>query len=182
MKKGCLLGSSWDSFQVEQRRRRGPRRGKEAASQASHPRRRPAKPLDSWAHFARLHQSAAAYVTATRPWAVRLLHFGRSTPVGLSAPTTCITAITAARRVSSLCPIADDAISCNLLRPARCGPLAHFSPFPRGTAVFQLFHLSHLFQVSSHRLNIATFFPAAGLLSAEPAALARSITKPCTFP
>jgi hypothetical protein len=60
-------------------------------------------------------------------------------------------------------PIADDAISCNLLAPTRCGPLAHFSPwpwpwpwpFPRGAAVAQG---GHVCQVSSHRLNIATFF------------------------
>jgi hypothetical protein len=115
-------------------------------------RRRPAKPLDSSAHSGPLHQSAAAYVTATGPWrckAVALWPFHARRPL-------------ATHQLHQYHgPIADDAISCNLLAPTRCGPLAHFSPspwpspFPRGAAVAQG---GHVCQVSSHRLNIATFF------------------------
>jgi hypothetical protein len=143
-----LVGSSWDSFQVQHHRRQGPRRGKEAASQASHvdggrQNRSTRRPTLDRCINQRLHT-----LQRPDPGAVRLLHFGRSTPAALLATH---------QLHQYHGPIADDAISCNLLAPTRCGPLAHFSPslFPRGAAVVQG---GHVCQVSSHRLNIATFF------------------------
>jgi hypothetical protein len=126
-----LVGSSWDSFQVQHHRRQGPRRGKEAASQASHvdggrQNRSTRRPTLDRCINQRLHT-----LQRPDPGAVRLLHFGRSTPAALLAT----------HQLYQYRPIADDAISCNLLAPTRCGPLAHFSPspssspFPRGAAV-----------------------------------------------
>lgn len=168
-----------DSFQVKAIGVQEPRRKKEAASQASQSRRRPAKPLDSAAHLWLCINQRLHTLQYPDPGAVRLSHFGRPTPVDLSAPS-----ITAATVFRAFCPIADDAIPSRPLlvlgerrRPSsiHCGPQHPLFAVPSFHA---LRPLSTNIPPAQHR---DFFWSASGLLSAEPAAFVRLRQNPARF-